>query len=297
MDTWAQFAMFTSGCAVSLGIALAFMPPSTGTATPMKIYGLLTVLSAFAWLIFSVVVGRNFQYLFIQYLPSTAIIKSAMRSYERGQTKSGMAKLALGLFAGIAVNEVLINILESMLQNSPLIWCLYAGINPLIPIGYFGIAPLLHALASVQVFLSYANVLKIGGDGSEFVEPERIEWFYSLSRKEQGKIRDARGDLSDSSSDSDDDESEDEKPVAPVKARVAAAGAAHTASKSAAKVDGSIVYTGKDEQDDSILVPESDVKPDKKEQKAGKTETPAKTEKPEKNNKGSNIFEDEEDIF
>ena len=132
-----------------------------------------------------------------------------MKNFAAGKNKSGAGSMILGFTAGIAGNDIMIHFLEALL-GEPLKWCLWAGMNPILPISVFGIAPLVHALSSVSIFLAFGSVLQVGGDGSEYMEPERIEWFYSLSKKEQNKLIDNNGDLS--SDDDEDDSSEEERP-------------------------------------------------------------------------------------
>jgi hypothetical protein len=210
MDWTIEFSIIASGMTLTLGLALVFLPPSHGLALPVKVLGALVVVSGFGWLIASVLLGRRLNALFFQYLPSTTMMRSAMNTLQKDD-KSAIykgVKLIGSVVAGSVLNNVAVDAAVRLL-GEPLNWCVYAATNPFIPVTVFGLAPVIHCLASVGVIFSYAGVLEAGGDGSEYVDADRIEWFYRLSKKEQHKVVDSRGYVSSddgsSSSDSEDD--------------------------------------------------------------------------------------------
>ena len=212
-DEYAYVALLLSGLTVSMGVAILVIPPSAGLVTPMKVYTAMTVICAISWLVYSFMLTRNLSYYFFKTLPSTLSMQYAVN--KGMQAKSGGGKLgalALGsaaLAGGNASNSVYIDALTNII-GYPMAWLIDVAINPVLLVTTMGVPPCIVSLSTLGVFLAYADVMAEGGDGTEFVGPGEIEWFYSLRPSKQGRVTAARGHLTDDS-DSDDSDDSDEK--------------------------------------------------------------------------------------
>ena len=220
-DQWAYIALLTSGLTLSLGLAMVVLPPSSGLSGPMKLYAALSVLGGIAWILYGFMLGRQLSTFFFTYLPSTGIIKSGVAGSMRARTGFWkgvhIGKVVFGATVGAAIDDAAIDLLRAML-GSPLDWLLDIAMNPILPVAILGLPLTVAALAAVGVILAYADILAMGGDGTEFVGADEIEWFYKLSKSKQHKVRDQEGSLTEESdSDDDDDEEEDEEAQVPLK--------------------------------------------------------------------------------
>ena len=236
-DQYAYIALLTSGLTLSLGLAMVVLPPSSGLSGPMKAYAALSILGGVTWLIYGFTLGRQLSVFFFTYLPSTGLIKQGVAGAMRARTGFWKfmysAETLFGATVGASIDDAAVEALKEML-GSPLDWLVSIAMNPILPVAILGLPVSVVALCSIGIILSYADVLAVGGDGTEYVGADEIEWFYKLSKSKQRKVIAQEGSLTEDSDSDDDDDDDDEEAQVPLK-RAAPSAAPKTAASPRAR--------------------------------------------------------------